>query len=443
MSGAITLAAPGDGKTDATAAIQAAENSGAGQIVWPAGAYLVSPTGLTKRAVTWVAAGPVTIKAAAGTWPVPLVSGSGLAGFGIVGIGFDTSEMAGATPNTAALGLTNCNGWRVRSCSFTGIQVFGIAVNGGSDFALQDSYFSKPTPAATQNEAINVSTSAGPVLRAQIIDNTMAGCGMDISAQHSTIARNFVFGWAFGGGITTEQSPLCSDLLIAENRLIGGTGTDVNSTAVSGIENWAPRTTIIGNTCAGNAGSGIDQGGMGSTVSGNTCFNNGQVNGAPGICTRYGSATYNGSYSIYSGNNCFDTQTPHTQGYGYTDESAAITDVTLVGNKFRDCLRGPMNALGGRPDFRGPQLVGQTGYAAQFVNNGASVGGSFTVAGAAPGDSVLAAHTANLQGCKLWGWVSSPNTVDFRIENDVGVGINIGAGTVSVAVGKPLNYGAY
>jgi hypothetical protein len=443
VSGAITLAAPGDGKTDATAAIQAAENSGAGQIVWPAGTYLVNPAGLTKRAVTWVAAGPVTIKAAAGTWTVPLVSGSGLAGFGIIGMGFDTSEMAGATPDTAALALTNCNGWRVRSCSFTDIQVFGIAVDGGSDFAIQDCTFNKPNSAPTQNEAINVSTAAGPVVRAQIIDNTLVGSGMDISAQHSIIARNLVFGWAFGGGITTEQSPLCSDLLIAENRLIGGTGTDANSTVVSGIENWAPRATIIGNTCAANAGSGIDQGGMGSTVSANTCFNNGQVNGGPGICTRYGSATYNGSYSLYIGNNCFDTQTPHTQGYGYTDQSAAVTDVTLADNKFRDCLHGPMNALGGRADFRGPQLVGHTAYAAQSVNNGASAGGSFTVAGAEPGDSVLVAHTADLQGCKLWGWVSAPNAVSFRIENNVGVGINVGAGTVSVTVEKPLNYGAY
>ncbi len=444
MSSVADFGAVGDGQTDDTAALQKAENStNGGTLFWPPGTYMVNSTGLTKRAVTWIANGPVTIMAAASTWTVPLVSGSGLFGFGVIGIGFDTSLMQGATPATPALALTCCSDWRVRSCSFTGIQVFGVSVDGGSDFTIQDSEFTKPTPVPTQNEAINVSCAAGPVVNAEIIDNTMIGCGMDICAAYSMIARNSVSDWQFGAGITTEQSPDCYGLTIAENMLVGGTGTDANSTVVPGIENWAPRSNIIGNICANNAGDGIDNGGAASTVAGNICFNNGRVNNGAGICTRYASAAYNGSYSFVSGNNCFDTQTPHTQGYGYADQSPSVTDVTVAGNKLHDCLHGPMDAIGQRTDFRGPQLFGTLGYSATSLPNGTSAGGSFVVPGAAMGDLVRVSCSIDTGGCKLFGWVSAPNTVSFRLENNVGEIISLGAAAINVIVEKPLNYGAY
>jgi len=435
--------ATGNGTTDDTAAIQAAENAGISPLVFPAGTYIVDTTGITKKSsIDWIAAenGTVTIKAQAASYSTGgLVNGSSISNFKIYGITFDMSA-ATSFPD-GMLNFSLNNNYTIENCVFTGNFTFAISHNGGNRFIFRNNQFLRTASANTQNQGILVSTASGSCSNGLIEANYHSNTGMDLSCQYTTIRDNQVYNWKFGAGITIEQNSNCSDLEIVNNTCAGGTGTDVNSTVCLGIEMWAPRSKVIGNTCSSNAGDGIAIGGQNSVVQGNTCINNGQTSGN-GITLRYTSGTVNGNYSVVSGNNLIDTQSTHTQTYGYADYSSSVFGVFISGNTCTGNVSGALNILGTNSVLT-PAFSASFATAPGAITNGSSAGGTGTLTGAALGDTVECGYSQNLQGVKLFGYVTAANGIGFRFENNTGTTITLASGNVTVTCTKANNYTQY
>ncbi|SIO58425.1 glycosyl hydrolase family 28-related protein [Paraburkholderia phenazinium] len=435
--------AKGDGATDDTAAIQAAENSGISPLHFDFGTFIVNTTGVTKKSnVDWIGSqnGLSSIKAISGAFGSSsgIVNGTSISGFKISNITFDFTA---ATGNLGLLNFSLVNNYAVEGCVFLGNFKFAISHNGGNRFTFRTNQFLRTTASSSQNQGLLVSTSAGPCLNGLIEANYHNNTGMDISAQYTTIAYNQTYNWQFGAGITIEQNNNCSDLKIIGNISSGGSGTDVNNTVCLGIENWAPRTAIAFNTCAGNAGDGIANGGQNCVISANTCLNNGQVSGN-GITTRYTSSSINGNYSTVFGNNCIDTQGTPTQNYGYADYNSSVYGVNVGINTFSGNKIGPQNILGTTAVLT-PSFQAYTTFNPSSISNGASAGGTLTCNGAEPNDFAQASFQQSLQGVKLFAWVSAANSVSFRFENNTGGTVIFSTAQISVSVTKAINYPNY
>jgi hypothetical protein len=367
-----------------------------------------------------------------------MVNGSSLNGFTISEIAFDFSA---ATGGIGLLNLSLTNDYSIERCQFLGNFKFAISHNGGNRFVFRNNKFLRTAASSSQNQGILVSTSAGQCLNGIIEGNYHSNTAMDISCQYTTIRDNQTFNWQFGAGITTEQSNDCSDLKIINNTCIGGAGTDVNNTICLGIENWAPRSQIIGNTCSANAGDGISNGGQNCQIVGNMCSNNGQISGN-GITSRYTSGSINGNYSTICSNNCIDTQSAPTQAYGYADYNSSVSGVFLSGNTFSGNKNGSESIVG-MTAIATPMFHGTAVFSPGTLANGTSAGGGFTLPGAALGDMCVVGYGANLQGVKLFAWVNAANSVTARFENNTGTSINLSSANVWVAVVKRFSYAQF
>jgi hypothetical protein len=356
--------AKGDGTTDDTAAIQAADTAAtaAGKTLYfPAGTYRINTsTRLSMGGCNWEGDGQKqsVLQSAAGTYSAAtyMVTANTLSNFTISKLGFDVSLATFTAGSTyGPLLMFSCTNWHVKDCAFIGLQTYtlGIYVNGGDAWSITDCYFKNASPSTNQNQAINIQVGSG---KHMVCRNTMIGTGLFSNGADSLYSENIVTGWKFGGGLTFGPNSSCTNNRIIGNYCVGGTGApDVNATYTSGIECWGLFSQIIGNYCASNAGMGIVIAGNNSVVSGNTCVNNGQSSALPGIgaYSKVISAfTYSVDKSVISGNVCTDTQGSKTQTYGYAEFSISaspITGVIVSGNYFSGNLTGTQLLLGTSP----------------------------------------------------------------------------------------------
>lgn len=111
------------------------------------------------------------------------------------------------------------------------------------------------------------------------------------------------------------------------------------------------------------------------------------------------------------------------------DAISAISDpgqiriVLFVNNRL---VHAPLTALLA-------DLTGVTGSATFDPGNlidGQGVTTTVTVTGAALGDFVEASFSLDLQGIALTAWVSAPNTVSVRFQNETGAPIDLASGTI-------------
>jgi hypothetical protein len=338
--------ATGDGATDDTAAIQAADTAAAGRALYfPPGTYMINGTGIAKGNASWYGPGgrQATLKAmAVSNTTGELILGVEQDDVEVTGLAFDISQMTSPAVNRAALAFRLSDRLRIHANSFLGFPEIGIALNACNGYWVADNYLEILTAKNTQNQAILCSTASGASVGGVIEGNTCIGSAINLSGNRIRIANNYVTDWKFGGGVTTEQDANTYDLVIEGNVLVNGTGVDVNATACMGVENWALRSVIRGNICVGNAGDGINNGGQDCVVSGNVCNANGlQGPGYAGIASRYGDVTYNGRGSVITGNKCAG------QSYGYIDQNASLAGITLSGNNFNNNTTGQTNIQGG------------------------------------------------------------------------------------------------
>jgi len=443
--------AKGNGTTDDTAAIQAAENAAptGGGVYFPYGTYLINNTGITKLSgITWTGEEKTAsvLVAETATWTNSLVSGGTISNCSFLNIGFNVSNMTpSGYPSCLALNIFS-NG-EISQCAFTGITTIGILISGGTNFSIHDSFFSAPTAVATLSEAVWIRNTASTPQYYSIKNNILINIGTDFSGTDSEVSGNIIYGWKYGSAITVDQG--AERFVISNNNCIFGVGIDTNGVYATGIENWASFSTITGNFCFGNSGAGISSGGLASTLTGNSCINNGTGGSATpfyrtGIQTRYVSGVYNGNTSSIVGNVCLDTGSG-TQLYGYGDDGTNVAEVTLSGNIFFGAT-SPMNATGLKYDFRGPKLtLIVTGLGTISVTSLSSGGGgSQSLTGSALGDKVTVTTLQSLNGLIAYGWIPSSGNVSWAFFNPTGSTITLNSpNTVYIAVEKPFGYANY
>lgn len=111
------------------------------------------------------------------------------------------------------------------------------------------------------------------------------------------------------------------------------------------------------------------------------------------------------------------------------DAISAVSDpgkirvVLFVNNRF---VHAPLGALLA-------ELTGVSGAATYDPGNlvdGQGVTTTVTVSGAVLGDFVEVSFSQDLQGIALTAWVSAPNTVSVRFQNETGAPIDLASGTL-------------
>lgn len=372
-------------------------------------------------------------------------------GIRIEGIKFDGN---GATTVSAwgLLALQNCEDFDISFCEFVGFDKEALVLNGCRDGAIRHNKMTRTASATTFNHAMRLSSTSQQSRSLEIAHNKLTNSAMNLEGTRLHVLNNDISGWKFGGGIVIEATANSSHNVIAYNDCYGsGTQADVNGYRPGGIENWGSFTKIVGNNLYSNSGAGMDQGGQYCNVVGNTCYNNGQsgtpgsVSGGDGIVSRYADATYNASGSVYAGNTCYDSQTLKTQGYGYSDQSASLTGITLDGsNSFLGgSLTGPTNVQGALAYGQGPSLVAGAGVTPGTIANGANYSATLTLAGARLGDFCVASYLVDLQGVTLTAHVTANDTVRVVFSNTTGAGVTLAATTVRVQLTKRKNYTNY
>jgi len=428
----LDFGAVGDGVTNDSSAIQAALTASSGKtLVFPPGTYLINGTGLTVPSSITIQGYGATVKAST-TPTADLFIATSKQDIVLEGLTVDANSYAVAS-NIAMLGFRSCSKVNVFNCQFINMDRFGIAFNGGSDVTIENNYISKDTAATSQNQAILVSSSAGEASNFKISGNRLVKSGLDVSMVRSEISKNVISDWKFGAGITIEQDTLCNTLVIAENICSGGAAVDVNGYRCGGIESWAAFSVIEGNICFSNFGSGIEVGGLRSTVSGNVCFNNGVSGGGSGIVARYGTATYNATETVFSGNRCFDTSgVGGTQEYGYQEQSALLTDIVVSGNSFQQNKTGQIQILSASTTYYGNSTTYSTTYNPPSLIANELVIAAYTVAGARVGDLISVSFSLDTQGILFYGYVSANNTVQVGLKNNTLSTIDLGSGTLTI-----------
>jgi parallel beta-helix repeat protein len=185
-----------------------------------------------------------------------------------------------------------------------------LAIQSSSRFLIKDNYFNCAELDGTVfTGAImlydNISqTSAGQIVNNEIIGAESGGRGANIVWSHNRITN-----FGYGAGIFSGHDGVgfgTHNWTITGNTITGGQpARDANGFYPKGIEVYAPRTKIVGNTCSYNSGTGIVFGGQSSLVADNLCFNNGLPdNEASGIAAVYVPPNIDPSNSTVTGNTC-------------------------------------------------------------------------------------------------------------------------------------------
>lgn len=438
--------AKGDGVTDDTAAIVNCLNANPGKIVYfPKGTYIFkTPTTLASgNNVSIVGDGPgSTIIDAVGVTlnGTGLLSWQGASGFSISGVTFNFNSGAVTVGSEQVVGMISCTDFEFVNNEILNLTGIGLVCNNVQRFLIDKNYITRATPSTSYNQAINIESSAGQSADGTISNNTCVGSGTDFSGIRLKIVKNSISGWSFGAGITIEQSTTSESYTIDGNYCFGSIGgPDVNATYPLGIEMWGAYSTVTNNQCYSNSGDGIAIGGVHSICRGNICFNNGQVGGGNGITARYGNASYNASYSIIDGNTCFDTQSTHTQDYGYAEQAGGLQYMTVSqSNNFDGSnLTAPTLLNSSVSSMLGPVLENANGVTPGAIGSGSQYVTLITVPGAVLNDYALAGFSSDILGCTISANVQSANTVRVAIANLTGSTQNIGAGVMRVKVFKP------
>ena len=444
--------AKGDGVTDDTAAVQAAENAAAltGKPLYFGAWFAINNTGLTKQnGSVWIGAGKkiAGLKAIAATWVQSLVTGATISRSSIFNMGFDFTSAA-PSGNPACISINSFSNGEIAFCDFLQ-QGIGIEINGGTNFQVHHNTITKSAYAAGLNEGIWITASTSTPQYYECTDNILQNTGTDFSGSDAIIARNVISGWGYGAGITIEQG--ATRLVIDANRCsFSANVLDSNAYTPAGIENWASYSQVTNNQCHYNAGAGIHSAGSSCVVTGNSCVNNGQYSGSGvitnyrcGIISRYASANFNGGSSLIANNNCVDTG-GGTQLWGYTDDGANVAGVTVADNIFFGAT-APMNANGTRYDFKGPKLSGVfTGQSSITVGAGAiSPVILYSLNGAQYGDEVLVRANQAQLGLIPNAWVSTTGQIAVQFYNPTAGSLTLPAYTLYASVEKPFGYGNY
>jgi hypothetical protein len=318
-----TYGAVGDGSTDDTAAIRSAitaASAAGGVVFFPPGVFVL-PSRLACNSlnnVSFQGSGKslTTLKSTIPGATPPrngaptMLSFSKCSNFSIRDITFDNNNIITTALQTCLVSVSCSTSFTVSNCAFINAKRMILAIQSSSRFVVKDNYFScAELDGRVFTGAIllyyNISqTSAGQIVNNEIIGAGSGGRGVDIVWSHNRITN-----FGYGAGIYSGHDGVgfgTHNWNIIGNSITGGQpARDANGFYPKGIEVYAPRTKIIGNSCSKNSGTGIVFGGHSSVVADNFCFNNGLPdNDASGIAATYVPPYIDPSNSVVTGNTC-------------------------------------------------------------------------------------------------------------------------------------------
>jgi pectate lyase-like protein len=464
--------AVGNGTTDdrpwIQAAIDAAQCIGGGVVYVPTGTYLISSPG-SGPYLTDNGAGKVHLKGAGievaklliDTSPPPsgaLIKFSGN-NWSISDLSIDMGNVD-PTDNYPAIGPSG-DFWSIQHVNIDRIIKTGISCN-GTYWRIEDCFIRRTSLVPTcgaYNGAILVTPAEGaPVTDHGIIKNNQVINGtITVNGLYMVVEGNTVAGFGCGSGIVGGRGDGQFNV-ISNNIITGGRGNPSGDGSYpQGIQNWMPSSVISGNIVYDNDGVGINQGGDHCVVIGNIGTNNAKnvPNQPPtvpfGIGTTAGCspspppcAIRTASYSIFAANQSYNSVT-NKQLYGFYSNSPLVDHLRVIGNNFN---QNPTEASISNPlsENNLPGISGEMPWTPNPnpIPNGTGQTISVSVAGSSNGDFVDASYSANLQGVRLFGWVNTSGTVQFRMENNTGGPKTIAAGaTLYWVVRKGFHAGPY
>lgn len=437
-----------DDATNSTSAFQKAILAGGKQFVNLPGSYVIDETGLAGVSnLTWRGAGKgiTRIKLSANS-NSNMVLFSGKSNIHLRDLTFDWNNRVAGVGGPAALAFHLSTDFTVRDVGIINFDRFGVALNGCSVARIEDCDIKRASVLSTSNEGILVSAAAGENTDIWLTRNHLVNSGMNLDLNNSFITHNRVKGFGYGSGITMEASPTCHTNVQDGNIASGGVGIDENMTRPGGFENWGARSVMSGNISHNNTGGGFDQGGRFVAFNGNIAYNNNLAAqlGVAGITARYLDASYNALNSTYVGNVSIDTDgAGGKQHYGFVTQNSSVTHQTLAGNMFYPNKTAPqlINAL--QVSFTGPELEFTVAFDPPELTNGATTETDVTASGAVLGDKVDVTFSLNLQGVKIRAEVTSANNIHVWLENNTGVTVNLGSGTLRFKLRKFADHATY
>jgi len=275
----------------------------------------------------------------------------------------------------------------------------------------------------------------------EISHNFFEGGGCNLAIRNSNISGNVSRFVIYGAAFVSEQSPGVNRNIYSNNlvhrmgycNLTGVPysntyiGQDTDNTVSSGFELWGLYESCHNNVLYENAGNGISFGSQGGSTNNNIIFDNGKYWATIGLYTTrgiqisYGNATYNGSFSIHTGNRCFDQNgATGTQGYGIGTQGASVEGLKLVDN---DCVNnrlGPYDINGATVTyFRGRRINGRSAVNPASLPASGTADYAVTVPGLDTGNWLLSANFIGLttEPMMLTARYSAANTATIRLFN--------------------------
>lgn len=335
--------AVGDGATDDSAAFVLAIASGR-KVYVPPGVFLIATqhvfSGLSNFVLEGAGIDVTTIQCTSGgTYTNSMWAFSNCTWYSIVGITFDQNENTSFSATYPLLIHLQSTNFSQEDCAFIRHTYIALAVNSCSYFTVVGCYFLRTAIAHTLNYSLNITSSLSTSAKGFVGNNKMLNSGMIAAGTDIVIVNNYCDGNGYGGSIATAAtSPgFWGRYTVAGNTCINNRGRDSDGFMCCGMEIGGPYSVIVNNVVHDNDGEGIRHFAYQSIVANNIVYNNGQgLDGGflqGGIVAYYYTATYSASYSLVTGNNCFDTG-PGTQTYGYAEQSSSLVNITVKDNIF-------------------------------------------------------------------------------------------------------------
>lgn len=250
-----------------------------------------------------------------------------------------------------------------------------IALDGVTTCWIKNSY-SQQTASHSNGKGIWIGSSAGTPSGCVIDGNTLVGTDILLDGFGHRVTNNDISGWGYGSGVGVGIS--IANLAVNRDNFLGTNyihdsmvGQDTSLAYASGIENWAQRTTIFGNTLCRNSGTGLGSGGLNGDVTGNTLCGNGTGGVLRAGIGGSASGAASPAGTIYTGNHSYDDGSGN-QLFGYQDNNNALGAQTFNGNDFTGNVTGnySINASNAPTTFYIPSLE-QFFVLAAAVSNGA------------------------------------------------------------------------
>lgn len=418
-----------------SAAFAAIAAAGPGRYILPAGLILIDSTITLPSYQTWQGAGiGVTTLKWTSTGANGCIKSISTTCIGLYGMTLDDNNLTTHT-SAGVLSFNSIVDFVVSDIQIINMYKYGMGIDSCNTGTISNFEIIKNSKTLTQNQAINISNytyinSGGLVASANLVlsngtcrNSAILSLGEDIWFENISI-----YGWSFGAGIVIE---------IGSNRggivncmATDGTGVDVNGYRAGGFEVWGVGAIVNGVIAVANDGMGIDWGSENGILANSYCANNGRGSSLySGISARYGSGGIaKASGSMIVGCRCVDTGAG-TQRFGYTEESASLSNITVMACSFIGNVIRPMNILSSTTFTDIPLNASQT-FAGATIPNGSYGAQATTLAGVNFGDFVEVGFSFPLLDCSATAFVTAANSVQCVIYNNTGASVTLAAGTI-------------